>query len=348
MEARHVQTLNSVEDALETTLYAAPRKRWQRSCLILLRGTSRTHGGDHTCWWRRKRPVTVCTCEWNRPAQRANSNCGALSWWERGWSVQSVRVMPCQSRTVVEVMVWRAAERSGQRLQSRAVMALGWESHPQKAVDVLPTPCSSFEPTCWPQKSKCRDDISLEASCLLCRALPAKPDCSDPENWIGNSRRPAASCHFFFSPHTLYCIHFYQAHKSSCIFQPHYVLYLFQSTAANMLFYLLIFAIYLHQCKRICLCLMYKYISIWFALYIFYFQLFQCYTCLFSCSFLYLTVKHQTAVAADSQSPIMCRLEMLKTGSSKMCPYLKPSSQSFCVLQTCVFYNSFQQQQKHI
>lgn len=31
-------------------------QRWQRSCLILSRGTSRTLGGDHTCWWRRRRP----------------------------------------------------------------------------------------------------------------------------------------------------------------------------------------------------------------------------------------------------------------------------------------------------
>lgn len=31
-------------------------QRWQRSCLILSRGTSRTPGGDHTCWWRRRRP----------------------------------------------------------------------------------------------------------------------------------------------------------------------------------------------------------------------------------------------------------------------------------------------------
>lgn len=154
-------------------------------------------------------------------------------------------------------------EPSGRQLLSQAVMAPGFENHPQSAVDVLPTLCSLFEPPCEPQTSKCRDDISLNASCLLCRALPAKPDCSDPEYWIGNSRRPAASCHFFFSPHTLYCIHFYQAHKKLLhFFQPHYVLYLFQSTAANMLFYLLIFAIYLHECKYICLCLMYKYINI--------------------------------------------------------------------------------------
>lgn len=31
-------------------------QRWQRSCLILSRGISRTRGGDHTCWWRRRRP----------------------------------------------------------------------------------------------------------------------------------------------------------------------------------------------------------------------------------------------------------------------------------------------------
>lgn len=48
-EARPVLTSNSVEDALETMPYAALRKRWQRSCLILSRGTSRTLGGDHTC-----------------------------------------------------------------------------------------------------------------------------------------------------------------------------------------------------------------------------------------------------------------------------------------------------------
>lgn len=48
-EARLVLTSNSVEDALETMPYAALRKRWQRSCLILSRGTSRTLGDDHTC-----------------------------------------------------------------------------------------------------------------------------------------------------------------------------------------------------------------------------------------------------------------------------------------------------------
>lgn len=48
--------------------------------------------------------VTVCTCGWNRPVQRVNSNCGVLSWWERGWSVRSVRVTPCQSQTAVVAM----------------------------------------------------------------------------------------------------------------------------------------------------------------------------------------------------------------------------------------------------
>lgn len=48
-EAHPALTSNSVEDALETMPYAALQKRWQRSCLILLRETSRTHGGDHTC-----------------------------------------------------------------------------------------------------------------------------------------------------------------------------------------------------------------------------------------------------------------------------------------------------------
>ncbi|KAE8291859.1 hypothetical protein D5F01_LYC09220 [Larimichthys crocea] len=42
MEALPVLTSNSVEAALETMPYAALRKRWQRSCLILSRGTSRT------------------------------------------------------------------------------------------------------------------------------------------------------------------------------------------------------------------------------------------------------------------------------------------------------------------
>ncbi|KAG7221412.1 hypothetical protein INR49_017288 [Caranx melampygus] len=49
MEARPVQISNSVEDAMETTPYAAQRKRWQRSCPIPSRGTSRTLGDDHTC-----------------------------------------------------------------------------------------------------------------------------------------------------------------------------------------------------------------------------------------------------------------------------------------------------------
>lgn len=48
-EALRVQISNSAEDALETMPYAALRKRWQRSCQILSRGTSRTLGDGHTC-----------------------------------------------------------------------------------------------------------------------------------------------------------------------------------------------------------------------------------------------------------------------------------------------------------
>lgn len=53
------------------------------------------------------------------------------------------------------------------------------------------------------------EKISLNASCITVEspASQSRPR-FNPDSWMGNSRRSAASCHFFLSPHTLYCIRY--------------------------------------------------------------------------------------------------------------------------------------------
>lgn len=62
-------------------------------------------------------------------------------------------------------IVFYFLERSGQQLQSRAVMVPGCGSLLLKAAGVLPTLCSLCEPPCNPQISVCRDEMALINSC---------------------------------------------------------------------------------------------------------------------------------------------------------------------------------------
>lgn len=58
--------------------------------------------------------VTASICAWNRRLQPVSWSSGALSWWEKGGSAPSVRVMPCPSLTAVKVT---ACKTLGERLK---------------------------------------------------------------------------------------------------------------------------------------------------------------------------------------------------------------------------------------
>lgn len=79
--------------------------------------------------------------------------------------------------------------------------------------------------------------------------------------WVtqGDQQHPAT-----FSFHLIVCtVYTFTKHTKALAFFIH-IMFLFSSKAQQQkcFFYLLIFAIYLHQCKCICLCQMYKYINI--------------------------------------------------------------------------------------
>lgn len=112
-------------------------------------------------------------------------------------------------------------EPSGLQRQSPGVMVPGYGSRPLRAAAVLPTPCSSCEPTRKAPDIRVRGTRFPSApSCSLWGALPARPHPSHPDDWMGHSRRSTASCHYFFSSFhliLLYCMNDYRAHRNSCI-----------------------------------------------------------------------------------------------------------------------------------
>lgn len=150
--------------------------------------------------------------------------------------MQSVRAMPCQSQTAVEETAYRAPERSGQQLRSRAVTVRGCESRLLRAAGVLRTLCSLCEPTRKPQTSVCRNKISLNTSCSLWRALPANPPIQIT-GWVtqGDQHHPAT-----FSFHLILCtVYTITKHTKILAFNFRFyshVMYLFSSKAQQHLF----------------------------------------------------------------------------------------------------------------